>query len=1228
MKSLLEIVSRTAFALAVLACAGMLCAFAAEQSGWLGERIRRSISERLGEPVYLEAARIQWFARELELDGLRFESDTSHLWVESLTARIGRRGWHPTLEQLELRGGRVELSLGLLERLRRIAAHNADSPTGPPEPLESAAPGLATVIVRDLQIDLVHPRWGDLPIGLSDLLCTRDAAGKPRIEGRIVPDLAQGDDLAEIYLSGHEVAPGLIELSGSTTGVALTVDTLREGTALEAFRPFAPSGRLALDGSVRIWLDGRAPPSGELRAVLSDASFRPPNLETPVEDLRIDLRAAFRPGRGAELTTEEAWSGLARVEAAFLGAPIEGWALYGGQLLPERRARAWLRLRDVQVGPRTLRDLGLEGVNSLAQTFAALAPRGELADVVLAAEMTPDGGLETALEVGADGGLAVAYHGWPDKGVQQGVPLPIEGVGGTLLALRSERVEPIQRVAFYDMSGRHSGGGDPLAEAHARGLVVSAEPGKSAWFDIAYGASRVPVDDQLRTALGGLRGTDFIWPSFAPRGGQVSAFEAHMQRMRSEIGMRSHFDVELAGVAAAYAPLPLPATALAGHLELWFDAKRGSAASFALEGRTSTADRLSVTGRVQGDPAASPGASRQMREVEVRLENVALRGTDRDVVVAAVPAVGAALAEVEPSGKVDVLYRMSQTLAGGELEHSVQITPREVQVSPQRFKVLTRNARGRVLISARGNLPGADAVEGSARARVRVQPLVGEWPGGTLVAMAADFDAPGSGRMQIVSAGVDPANRGLIGAFAEAFPSARGGARADLSILNADGRVDLTGEVVLRPETEPLTVYRIFLRGNSVGTGGAGHFALSGLDGILEQRGSQLYGEDIAAVLGRTPILLESAALSVDEHGAYRLTLAPRAQQLPIDREHMGCFLDEPTVTALVDDLGWSGAVDVFEALLTISGDSGDSGRHLEFAGQVAPRGMQIDLGLPLEVDAAAVEVERLVYENGHVRAWMDVRDLDGRVADRELAGARLALTYVEPRLSILDLSGQFEQGRVRNFAGESAGPCFSIDLADPYPFELGVRLSEVDVSGVLRGIYESEFASRGVLSGELRLAGDLDRITGIRGQGKVELRESSLWSIPVVRDLFSQLGFDQTAVFEEMRAQFRLRDGVIELDPIQVKSPLLNLVGAGTLDLDGRLHHDLQVQYSLVDRLGPFTRLIYFVQNNLLSVSVRGDMARPEVVLHGALSFLQRLRGGEGRALPLPGFAPIPERF
>ena len=129
------------------------------------------------------------------------------------------------------------------------------------------------------------------------------------------------------------------------------------------------------------------------------------------------------------------------------------------------------------------------------------------------------------------------------------------------------------------------------------------------------------------------------------------------------------------------------------------------------------------------------------------------------------------------------------------------------------------------------------------------------------------------------------------------------------------------------------------------------------------------------------------------------------------------------------------------------------------------------------------------------------------------------------------------------------------------------------------------------------------------------------------MRALFSQLGFDGTAVFESMRTRFRLTGGIISMDAIKVSSPLLQLVGEGTLDLDGRLHHDLQVRYSLVDRLGPITRLVYWVQNNLLRVEVRGDMERPKVLLKGVLSFL-RSSQSEERELPLPGFAPLPRRF
>jgi hypothetical protein len=184
-----------------------------------------------------------------------------------------------------------------------------------------------------------------------------------------------------------------------------------------------------------------------------------------------------------------------------------------------------------------------------------------------------------------------------------------------------------------------------------------------------------------------------------------------------------------------------------------------------------------------------------------------------------------------------------------------------------------------------------------------------------------------------------------------------------------------------------------------------------------------------------------------------------------------------------------------------------------------------------------------------------------------------------------------------------------------------------VQVGGLLRGLFESDFANSGELSGDLRLAGQLDHILGIQGRGQVEISDSRLWSIPVVRDLFAQLGYDKPAVFRRVRSRFEVGDGKIDMQSLYVESPLAQLVGTGSLDLDGRLSHDLEVKYGLVDNLGPFTRFLYWVQNNLLRVEIRGDMSRPKIVLRGMLSFLQRSKT-ERRDLPLPPFSPIPERF
>jgi hypothetical protein len=271
-----------------------------------------------------------------------------------------------------------------------------------------------------------------------------------------------------------------------------------------------------------------------------------------------------------------------------------------------------------------------------------------------------------------------------------------------------------------------------------------------------------------------------------------------------------------------------------------------------------------------------------------------------------------------------------------------------------------------------------------------------------------------------------------------------------------------------------------------------------------------------------------------------------------------------------------------------------------------------------------------MVLEDERLRVSARVEDLYGDIAGRVLGPASFRLSYIEPLLSIDDLDASLEGGRLLPIGGAQhvSGSSFAITLAPPYDFQLGISLLDVDVGGLLRGLFDSEFATKGRVNAELRLAGNTEQLLGLEGSGSLRVRDSKLWSIPVFRALFSQLGLDSTVVFENVRARLRIADGRIVLTQMAVESPILQLVGSrGSLDFDGALKFDLELRYALIDRLGPFTRLFYSIQNQLMSVEIRGDMARPFVKLKNPVT---SLFGGSqrARALPLPGLSPLPPRF
>lgn len=1216
-------------ACAVLALAAV--AWGLERSGWLARHVRAQLVERLGEPLSVGSVRLAWLDAALWIEDLDLGLERDALQLESVRVLLrAGPGWLPRPVLIEVRGGRVVAGDELEARFAALGAGETAS-------AEVHAPA---IVVRDVACAWRDPVLGTLPVGRVHAAFRTDERGRRALTGHLVPGLGVGAADARrapvpLYLSGAEQAPGEFALQIAADESPFDVDDLPEAAALRELRATGLRGRLSVAAELRLSLARLTQAAGRVRLRLSEASLTPAPGSAALTGLSLDLDARCAPGPGEDAVDWSAWRGLVQLGGAWRGAALEGRGVFGTHAGPGRSARAWVFVRDLPLDEATVSALRLQSAG--LATWRALAPRGK-ADATVAFELGAQARRRLALEVECRGDTGLSYVGWPAAGVgaPQGFPMPAERVSGRLVALFDGERSPRLQLAILGARASHGldAPEERLVWLHGQVHSELSRDVKPEW-DMRFGARRIPVDDVgIPGGLRGLAGTDWIWPAFRPSGGEAS-FEAIMQHARDQPALAAQFRIRAEGTSVAWRGMPLPLQSEALDLELRFDPQRAWGAAFRAQGRGLTSAGVRVAGRLWSpvpgpDGAGQAGALHE--ELSLEIDDISLRGADRQILGAQVPEIERLLEEIAAAGKVDVSVHSTVAHPGEAAVLVAEISPREVTLSPQAFRVQTRDVRGRVLVGARS--PRGPDASPAPPARVRLAPLVGEWPGNARVACTAEA-VGGRGELRFQAAGLDPLNRGLVGALQASVGGGGAGAGLDLSALSVDGRVDAHGQVPIAPaaESRPKSRFHVFLRDNDFriappsGAAEGGGFGLARLNGVLLQEGQELTGSGIRAQLGRTPLELREARFALDGDG-FRLETRPSARGLPLDREHLRYFLDPGAVDALLDELGFGGTLDIDDARLVLSGRAGKAGR-VSFEGRVTPRNLSVDLGLPLNVTSAAMQIESLVFEGGHVRAWATVEDLAGQIAGRRLEQARLQLTYVEPHLSILDLDGRLEDGRLAHLgvAGAAGAPAFSIDLAAPFPFDLGLSLSDVAVEGLLRGVFESEFASSGFASGELRLTGDLEHVRTIRGDGWLTLRDSTLWSIPVVRDLFSQLGFDNTAVFERMRTRFAVRDGAVEMDAIGVYSPLLQLVGSGRLDFEGRLHHDLEVRYSLVDNLGPFRRALYWIQNNLLSIAVRGDMSRPRIEISGLLSFLTSPGSGR-RDLPLPPLTPLPERF
>lgn len=1215
-------------ALSAVLCAGWLVLlvgillWAAETSGMLAWMVRDVIAAEtgaLGADVRVARARLGWFDGTLELEGVT-AGELARLDAARIELDLLAKGG-PRAARIEIRGGKIVLSRALWNSVQRYGESVAQRGG-----IETSAVRWPTVVVEglDLETRLASPQR--LAIGRLDALLRADAKGEPELYGRLVPSFADAPASdSEICLFGAQRDSGTFEVRATGARLPLEADLLPREAAFETARSLDPHGVLHVDGFARFDLEGQSAPVGRLRLGLREASVLLSQGRHRLRDLAIDLQASWAPKSATQWADPDALEALATVRGSLDQGAFAATAVWGAAAGEGRRAKAWMHAPRLALDPALLELAG--DSPALRRAWDALGPSGGC-EAWIGATLPRGSDAIGAPRIGVQlrfaGDAGITYHGWPGSSgaFDQGFPLPLQRVTGDFVLGGDPTGRRAMRSGLFGLEGQ--GGG---ARIRARGEIrapafdtpADAPGADYAEIDLAFSTERLPVGEPVFAALAGLRGVvdpEATWAPFAPSAGDL-AVDLRLTRTTAMPYVAVALDLGLTDVALRWRELPIDVTRANGRLRFRSDGVRDGGVAFALDGALATAQRVQVAGRFQTDPSlAKPADETSLDEIAaaaVTLERASLTGDDRRIFAEKNPEVGAILDEVAARGFVDVAFE--RVVERGATHARAEVVPRApVELKPKQFEMITRDVRGRVLVVMP---PGGPA-------RTRLTPLCGTWGGAVDVAFVGSFPERS---VAVFGAGIDPSSGALVGSLESAL---RGTASADApleaSSLRAEGALDVVGELTFgEAQSASTSRYRVFLRDDALAASDG--FRLDGLRGVLEYDGSALVGRGLRARLAGTPIDLARARFAPTDEG-WRFEAEFAARALPVDDAHLAGLVAAPTRAALFGELEWKGSLDVTRGDLAIVG--GRNGTRLELSGAIVPRGMSIKLGLPIAIADASAVVERFVLEGGRARALVRVADFDGEIAGRRLRGAKLLLTYVEPNLSIETLEGELEDGRI-GALGEGAhrdGTAFSISLEEPYAFQVALDLADVEVAGLFRGLFPSNIATKGKLDGSLRLSGDMGRLLGISGSGSVQIVDSKLWSIPVFRALLGQLGLDDTAVFDRMSANLRIHDGRVEMTDIAVASTLINLVGDGRLEFDGALSYDLEVRYTLLDRLGPVTKMLYWMQNKLLSVAIRGDLARPVVLFVGPIDRLFGTGSDAQRELPLPPFSALPPRF
>lgn len=1191
----------------------------------------------LGGELHLGKADFQWLEPSLVLEDLSLSTEEELLSIEYLHVRFGWQGGLSLVPtEVHLDGARVLLDPAIAARVRGLLDVPGATPAVNEEKQSKKPrlPRLPEVLLEDLTV-LVRTSAGEQLEVLHVDLSMQETDELPRIVGRVQTPRQRLDGApGSIRLSGGVSREGVLNLRGQALDLEVTPDDVPRAPEFEALAAWEPAGVLDLEALISVDLLKDQAPRAKFTGRLEEGSLLPPKAKLPIKELQVLYELTFDPGEDEWLWDTAAWEGVARAQGGFADEKFTAGALLGRSARSDSHLEAWVHLDEVGL------DAPVDELLSNARWYEDLhmgaAPKGYFSARVMTrlprlTKEEVDGATprpELLVHVDVQPGTEVTYHGWPSRTSERaptGFPLPAQVQRGEVLHAYT-RLLPRRSIIHVDVEVEQPSGPTQVRYL-ARSAPVDTPPFASGSEEhLSIQVARLDVNPELERAVRGLDsvlGEGKIWREYAPNSGRLSV-DLDLTRMPGSRTPGLDIKIGVEDVGCTLEVFPVPVDSASGQLRVVSTSSGESGSAWNLDGTIEDAS-FQVRGRERSERAPQDGRKRLVSALEVSAEKVDINGPIRH----ALPP--------ETLETIDALHLLGtvsahlENHAAGEYTRSLEIHPEpNVSAAPESFPARVHDLNGTL------RLAWSPVDEGQSSGMTR--------PSGMTMTAPGITGAGTNGETILFTAsGAEDDWSGVL--FATGLSASFGDKEKAFSTitseeqgLSIEGVVDLRADLAgarreaPEPQSDGLeTDLEITLRSNTLLKGD--EVLLKDLKGRFHLEGDDITAPLLEARLANSAITLEELEL---RNTTLELSLRTeiKASGIPLDAEHMAALLEEDVLASLVEELGLRGSVDVEEGVLELNAPH-DGTPTVRFQGSLTIVNAALEAGLPIIIQSAHAEIEELVMEDGHLRGWGRIDDLYGNCFESDLGPVEALVSYVDGVLSVEDFSGSFERGTISPLDAESSlskihrgRPALAIELRPPFPYHASLALIEMDASRWVDGISSDVMEGSGVLSLEANLQGDLNELVDTRGSGRVHLSRSRLWSIPLFRELLREFSLDHTVVFDEIHFDYRIDEGAIQMDEINLRSPLLQLVGEGSLSMEGDLNHQLEVHYSLVDKIAPLRRLFYLIQNIFVSVSIRGDLSRPVVRLNNGLFSLFRTDPEIRSSLPLPGLSPLPRRF